>query len=93
MSKYESGVNGYRISKTLKIIQERSKLQAQDLHLVGAQFERLDRLLTQSQNISPQLATLYGRLSQMIHRHADYDHFVSTVLNNELASWVKYTRS
>jgi hypothetical protein len=29
----------------------------------------------------------------MIHRHADYEHFTSTVLNNELAAWVKYTRS
>ena len=29
----------------------------------------------------------------MIHRHADYEHFTSTVFNNELAGWVKYTRS
>ena len=63
------------------------------MHLVGAQFERLQRLLNNSQNISPQLATLYGRLSQMIHRHADYEHFTSTVFNTELATCVKYTRS
>jgi hypothetical protein len=42
-----------RISKSLKSIDERAKKLSSDMHLVGAQFERLSRLLSEAQNESP----------------------------------------
>jgi hypothetical protein len=42
-----------RISKSLKSIDERATKLSSDMHLVGAQFERLSRLLSEAQNESP----------------------------------------
>ena len=42
---------------------------------------------------SKPLTSLYDRLSQMMHKHAEYESWSATVFNSELSAWVKHTRA
>lgn len=62
------------------------------MHFIGEQFQRLSHML-QVSNVSSTLTGLYTELSTMLHKHADYEAWSSTVFNTELSAWVKHTRS
>jgi hypothetical protein len=49
--------------------------------------------MLQVSNVSSTLTALYSELSGMLHKHADYEAWSSTVFNTELNAWVKHTRS
>jgi hypothetical protein len=49
--------------------------------------------MLQSSNVSSTLTALYTELSGMLHKHADYESWASTVFNTELSAWVKHIKS
>ncbi len=76
----------------MKQVESRAKEQSRDLHFIGEQFKRLSHMMAATQASQP-LTSLYDQLSQLVHKHADYEAWSTSIFNSELSSWVKHTRA